>query len=68
MEMKNASGKRFCFCFHRKQEAVDSVQVDLDLVWSRKTTYNLTGDIHQQRFLMVFLGLGHYFKIFFLEP
>ena len=37
-----ALGKWFCFCFHRKQKAMDSFQVKMDKLRSRKTFLNLT--------------------------
>lgn len=39
MESKNALEKQFYFCLHRKQEAVDSFQVDLDLVDQGETSW-----------------------------
>ena len=35
---QNALEKWLCFCFHRKQEAVELFQVDMDLMRSRDTS------------------------------
>ena len=62
MEIKNALEKKCFLFFNRKQEAVYLFLVDVDVVWSKETAWNLTGDICQQRLLLVFPGLGHDFK------
>lgn len=39
------------FCFHRKEEAVDSFQVNMDQVWSKETSWIFTGDIYQKGYI-----------------
>ena len=36
LERYIALEKQFCFCFHSKQEIVNSFQVEMDQLWSKE--------------------------------